>query len=188
MKLIIGLGNPGLKYQNTRHNLGQMIIKKFIDINYHQSLTLKKNLDSEILEIGQGSQKTIFAISTGFMNNSGNPVQKISQFYKINPSDIYIVHDDLDLETGDYRIQFDRGPAGHNGIKSIIENLKTQQFHRIRIGIGKFKSAIASSGGDPTNNIPTEDYVLEPFSKSELDIIDSITSKIFEEIKKIINL
>lgn len=187
MKLIFGLGNPDKKYQNTRHNLGQKIIKEYVETLRVTSLT-KKNLDAEIYELGQGSQKTIFAISTGFMNNSGTPAQKISQFYKINPSDIYIVHDDLDLEIGDYRIQFDRGPAGHNGIKSIIENLNTQKFHRIRIGIGKFKSAVASSGGDPTNNIPTEDYVLEPFSKSELDIIDSITSKIFEEIKKIINL
>ncbi len=187
MKLIFGLGNPDKKYQNTRHNLGQKIIKEYVETLRATSLT-KKNLDAEIYELGQGSQKTIFAISTGFMNDSGTPVQKISQYYKINPSDIYIVHDDLDLEIGDYRIQFDRGPAGHNGIKSIIENLNTQQFHRIRIGIGKFKSAVASSGGDPTNNIPTEDYVLEPFSKSELDIIDSITSKIFEEIKKIINL
>ena len=176
MKLIVGLGNPGLKYQNTRHNLGQMIIKKFIDINYHQSLTLKKNLDAEILEKGQGSQKTIFAISTGFMNDSGTPVQKISQYYKINPSDIYIVHDDLDLEIGDYRIQFDRGPAGHNGIKSIIENLGTQAFNRIRIGIGK-----------PINDIPVEDYVLQPFSKPESDIIKTLIPKIFEEISKIIN-
>ena len=189
MKLIFGLGNPDKKYQNTRHNLGQTIIKKFIDTNYHQSLTLKKSLDAEILEIktslpaktaklsaGQGSQKTIFAISTGFMNNSGTPVQKISQFYKINPSDIYIIHDDLDLELGDYRLQFDRGPAGHNGIKSVIENLNTQAFNRIRLGISK-----------PRINIPVEDYVLQSFSPEESVIMNSITPKIFEEIKNILN-
>ena len=175
MKLIFGLGNPDKKYQNTRHNLGQTIIKKFIDTNYHQSLTLKKNLDAEILETGQGSQKTIFAISTGFMNNSGTPVQKISQFYKINPSDIYIIHDDLDLEIGDYRIQFDRGPAGHNGIKSVIENLNTQAFNRIRLGISK-----------PKINIPVEDYVLQSFSPEESAIIESISPKIFEEISKLL--
>ena len=176
MKLIFGLGNPDKKYQNTRHNLGQTIIKKFIDTNYHQSLTLKKNLDAEILETGQGSQKTIFAISTGFMNHSGTPVQKISQFYKINPSDIYIIHDDLDLELVDYRLQFDRGPAGHNGIKSVIENLNTQAFNRIRLGISK-----------PKINIPVEDYVLQSFSPEESVIMNSITPKIFEEIKNILN-
>ena len=182
MKLIFGLGNPGKQYKNTRHNLGQKIVLQYVGAYCNTPLQPKKSLDAEIFDCrGEPScssnQRIIFAISTGFMNISGIPVQKISQFYKINPSDIYIIHDDLDLEVGDYRIQFDRGPAGHNGIKSIIENLNTQSFHRIRIGIGK-----------PINNIPVEDYVLQPFSKSELDIIDTTTQKIFEEIKKIINL
>ncbi len=174
MKLIFGLGNPEKQYQNNRHNLGQKIIKEFIDKNYSQNLSLKKNLNAEIFEIGESDNKIIFAISTGYMNNSGIPVQKISQFYKISPSDIYIIHDDLDLKVGDYKIQFNRGSAGHNGIKSIIEMLGTQQFHRIRIGIG-----------NPQNNIPVEDYVLQPFSKDESDIITLTTPKIFDEISKI---
>jgi PTH1 family peptidyl-tRNA hydrolase len=173
MKLIVGLGNPGKKYQNTRHNLGQKIIKEFVETN-NSSLQVKKSINAEIFKIGESSDKIIFAISTDYMNNSGTTVQKISQFYKINPLNIYIIHDDLDLEVGDYKIQFDRGSAGHNGIKSIIENLSTQQFNRIRIGIGK-----------PQNSIPVEDYVLQPFSKSESDIINSILPKIFEEISKI---
>ena len=183
MKLIFGLGNPRKTYQNTRHNLGQKIIKDFVAKKYNQNLNPKKNLDAEIFETRtglpagrQGSQKIIFAISTGYMNNSGIPVQKISQFYKIDSSDIYIVHDDLDLEVGDYRIQFDRSAAGHNGIKSIIENLNTQTFYRIRVGIAK-----------PKNNIPIEDYVLQSFTSEELSVLDSTTTKIFEEISKIIN-
>ena len=174
MKLIIGLGNPEKKYQDTRHNLGSSIIKEYIKTNYHNSLTIKKSLAAEIFETGQGSQKIIFAIPTEYMNNSGISVQKLAQFFKIDSNDIYILHDDLDLEVGDYRIQFDRGPAGHNGIKSIIEHLSTQAFNRIRIGISK-----------PQNNIPVEDYVLQLFSKEELDIINSITPKLFEEISKI---
>ncbi len=176
MKLIVGLGNPGKDYQNTRHNLGQKIIIEYVKANHNSLLHEKKSLQSKIIEIGRGTDKIIFAISTGYMNNSGFPVQKISQFYKISPSDVYIVHDDLDLPVGEYRIQFDRGPAGHNGIKSIIENLKTQKFHRIRLGIGK-----------PENNIPTEDYVLQPFSKPESDIIKVLIPKIFEEISHIIS-
>jgi PTH1 family peptidyl-tRNA hydrolase len=183
MKLIVGLGNPEKSYQNTRHNLGQKIVKEFVETFCKTSLRLKKNFAAELIEfnsrdaihgVSTKSDKIIFAISTNYMNNSGVTIQKIANFYKINPSDIYIIHDDLDLEVGDYKIQFDRGSAGHNGIKSIIENLGTQQFNRIRIGIGK-----------PINSIPVEDYVLKPFSKSELDIIDSIIPKIFEEIKKI---
>lgn len=174
MKLIIGLGNPDKKYQNTRHNLGQKIVKEYVETFYKTSLTNKSNLSSQIYEIGQGSDKTIFAIPTEYMNNSGITVQKIAQFYKISPLNINIIHDDLDLPVGDYKIQFDRGPAGHNGIKSIIENLGTQQFHRIRIGIGKSQ-----------NNIPFEDYVLQPFSSEEKDIINTLTPEIFEEIKNI---
>lgn len=175
MKLIVGLGNPDKKYQNTRHNLGQKIITDFVQAWRDTSFITKPNLSSQIFEIGQGSNKTIFAIPTEYMNNSGITVQKISQFYKISPLNIYVIHDDLDLPVGEYKIQFDRGPAGHNGIKSIIENLGTQQFNRVRIGIGKSQ-----------NNIPVEDYVLQPFSSEEKNIINTLTPEIFEEIKNIL--
>jgi PTH1 family peptidyl-tRNA hydrolase len=175
MKLFVGLGNPGKDYQNNRHNLGQKIIIDYVNLKYNSPLYEKKSLQSKLVEIGQGTNKIVFAISTDYMNNSGVSVQKVSQFYKVSPSNIYILHDDLDLEVGDYRTQFNRGPAGHNGIKSIIESLKTQQFHRIRIGIGK-----------PNNSISIEDYVLKPPTKEESDIIKNLTPKIFEEISKII--
>lgn len=175
MKLIIGLGNPDKKYQNTRHNLGQKIIYQYIKTLNDGELTVKPSLSAKILETGQGTNKIIFAITTDYMNNSGISVQKITNFYKIIPSDIVVIHDDLDLPVGDYRFQFNRGPAGHNGIKSIIEKLGTQQFNRIRIGIGK-----------PQNDIPIEDYVLQNFSQKESSIIDSITPNIFKEIKNIL--
>ena len=176
MKLIFGLGNPDKKYQNTRHNLGQKFIIQYLETQKNCRLKDNDRLFAKTCETGQGSTKTIFAVSTEYMNHSGITAQKISHFFKIDPSDIYIIHDDLDLEVGDYRTQFDRGPAGHNGIKSIIENLNTQAFNRIRIGIGK------------PNNIPVEDYVLQPFSSEESAIITSATPKFFEEISKIINL
>ena len=137
-------------------------------------MTNKANLLAQIYETGQGINKTIFAVSTGYMNNSGLTVQKIAQFYKISPNDIYIIHDDLDLPVGEYKIQFDRGPAGHNGIKSVIENLDTQQFNRVRIGISKSQ-----------NNIPIEDYVLLPFSTEEEKIINNIVPEINNYIKQL---
>lgn len=176
MKLIVGLGNTGINYQHTRHNLGQNIIIDYLKENYRSSLNEKKTFIAKIFEVGESRHKIVFATPTDYMNNSGIAVKKISQFYKINPKDIFIIHDDLDLPVGEYRVQFDRGPAGHNGIKSIIENLNTQQFHRLRIGIGK-----------PTSNIPIEEYVLQPFSKQESVIIKALVPKIFEEISKIIN-
>jgi len=175
MKLFVGLGNPGTKYQNTRHNLGQIIISEFIKQN---NLSLK-NQPKLLAQIADCKGKscacpTIFAISSDYMNNSGLTVQKISHYYKIKPEDIYIVHDDLDIEVGDYKIQFDRGAAGHNGIKSTIEQLGTQAFNRIRVGIGK-----------PKDSTPVENYVLQAFTPEELQKIKQVVPKIIQEIENI---
>jgi len=166
MKLFFGLGNPGTKYENTRHNLGQMVINKLIT-NYKLRITNSLKLKSKTVK----EKNNIFAISTDYMNLSGFSVQKVAAFYKISPENIYIIHDDLDLPVGEWKLQFDRGPAGHNGVISTIENLGTQAFWRIRVGIGH-----------PENNIPVEDYVLLPFSKEEKQKIDEVTDKIVEEI------
>jgi len=172
MKLFFGLGNPGKEYDNTRHNLGQMLIKKYVETHDRASLLNKSKLQSQLCEIN----KNIFAISTGYMNLSGASVQKVAAFYKITPENIYIIHDDLDLPVGEWKLQFDRGPAGHNGVISTIENLGTQAFWRIRIGIGK-----------PDNNIPIEDYVLKPFSKEEKVLIFQTIDKIIDNINLLIS-
>jgi len=177
MKLFFGLGNPGKQYQNTRHNLGQMIIDNFIKAQHAAPLRLKSKLKSNLTEI----DKNIFATSSDFMNLSGVSVQKVAAFYKISPENIYIIHDDLDLQVGEWRLQFDRGPAGHNGVKSVIENLGTQAFWRLRVGIGKPQSSVTSGEGDP------EKYVLKPFSKEEKVIISETIDKIIKEISNILN-
>lgn len=171
MKLFFGLGNPGKDYENTRHNLGQMVIRNFAKKNSF-SLSLKNKLQSEV---GESSQN-IFAVSTEYMNISGTSIQKVAAFYKISPENIYLVHDDLDLPVGEWKLQFDRGPAGHNGVKSTIENLGTQAFWRIRIGIGH-----------PSEFIPVEDYVLKPFSSDEKVLISQTIDKISEEINLLIS-
>ena len=170
MKLFFGLGNPGKQYQNTRHNLGQMIINNYVRAQRAAPLRLKSKLNSFITEI----DKNIFAISTGFMNESGIALQKVAAFYKIYPENIYLIHDDLDLPVGEWRLQFDRGPAGHNGVKSVIENLGTQAFWRLRIGIDK-----------PQFDTP-EEYVLKPFSKEEKMLISETLDKILTEIENLV--
>lgn len=172
MKLFFGLGNPGKEYENTRHNLGQMIIKKYVETHDRASLLNKSKLQSQLCEI----DKNIFAISTEYMNLSGASIQKVAAFYKITPDHIYLIHDDLDLPVGEWKLQFDRGPAGHNGVKSTIENLGTQAFWRIRIGIGH-----------PSEFIPVEDYVLKPFSADEKVLISQTIDKISEEINLLIS-
>ena len=170
MKLFFGLGNPGKQYQNTRHNLGQMIINNYLEAQRAEHIRIKSKLNSSLIEIN----KNIFAISTDYMNESGIAIQEVVAFYKISPKNIYLIHDDLDLPVGEWRLQFDRGPAGHNGVKSVIENLGTQAFWRIRVGIGKpeFDSA--------------EQYVLKPFSKEEKVIITETIDKILKEISNIL--
>jgi PTH1 family peptidyl-tRNA hydrolase len=167
MKIFYGLGNPDKIYQNTRHNIGHTIIEKFCLQN---NISFSKKFNGRVGEY----QKNYFLTSDEYMNNSGISAQKIFNFYKINLSDFYVIHDDLDLAVGDYRIQFDRGPAGHHGVESIIEHLGSQSFNSIRIGIGK-----------PQNNIPIEDFVLKPFLPEEKVIIDETIDKILKEISLI---
>lgn len=150
MKLIIGLGNPDQRYQNTRHNVGHQFIEHLKTIN---------------------PPETILATNNGFMNESGISVQKIVHFYKIVLDQVYIVHDDLDLPVGEWKLQFDRGAAGHHGIESVVQYLGTQAFNRIRIGIGH-----------PTDNTPVEDYVLRPFTPGELVLISQTIDKITEDL------
>lgn len=165
MKLFVGLGNPGTKYQSTRHNLGVNVI-----LNLFQDLQPKPKLSARIHKC----TNRIYATPTTYMNESGLAVKKLVNFYKIDLKDLYIIHDDLDLPVGDYKIQFDRGPAGHNGVTSIIDQLGSQAFWRIRIGIGH-----------PIDNVPVEDYVLMPFKPAEKKIISETIDKISTEIKNL---
>lgn len=170
MKLYFGLGNPDKKYQNTRHNLGQMVINEFVRADRCVRPVHFENfpkLKAKIFRDGDN----FYAISTDYMNLSGVTAHNILNYFKIDPKDLYVIHDDLDLGVGEWKAQFDRGPAGHNGVISIIENIGTQAFNRIRIGIGK-----------PTNNIPVEDYVLQSFSPQERDIIDNIIKEIINSL------
>jgi len=176
MRLIIGLGNPDKNYQNTRHNLGQIIIKQLaFDLN----IKFKNNpkLFSSLAQTtGQGSnEKNVLAYTQEYMNNSGVAIQAVTNYYKISLENVYVIHDDLDLRVGEYRFQFDRGPAGHNGVQSTIDHLGTQQFHRIRVGIGR-----------PIDQTSVEKYVLLPFSPEERAIIDTTIKKIVENLKDLL--
>ncbi|MFA6602925.1 MAG: aminoacyl-tRNA hydrolase [Candidatus Shapirobacteria bacterium] len=169
MKLIIGLGNPGAKYEHTRHNVGKNTVFELAK-RLNLSFSLKKSLGAYIAQIGQGSGATLLAYPDSYMNLSGFSIQKLVNFYKIPPANLYVIHDDLDLGVGEWKLQFNRGPAGHHGVESTIEQLGTQEFWRYRIGIGR----------NPT--IPVESYVLQPFSPTEKEIIYANIDKIISEL------
>lgn len=169
MKLIAGLGNPGLKHEKTRHNLGFMVIDSLFKdyATPKDSFHEEKKFQAEIAEIiwqpkkGK-SEKVILAKPLTFMNGSGDAVKLISSFYKINSEDIWVVHDEVDLPLGAMKIRFAGSSAGHKGIESIIEKLKTEKFWRFRMGIGLQK---AKTDGKKLKKI--DNFVLSGFMENE---------------------
>jgi PTH1 family peptidyl-tRNA hydrolase len=161
MKLIIGLGNPGAEYDGTRHNVGFAVIDK---IAREKNLTPKKSakLMSEIFEFKKGKEKIILAKPQTFMNESGKAVRALLDFYKISTTQLIVVHDDKDFLIGEACSQTNRGDAGHNGVKSIMEHVGTKDFTRIRVGTAPVEKKITN----------TSDFVLEKFTKEEKKIIN----------------
>ena len=180
MKLIVGLGNPGIKYEKTRHNLGFMVVEKFLKDFETEDKTEWENSEkfkSDLVRIewqpkhGQ-LEKVILAKPKTYMNNSGLAVSLISQYLNIPISDIWIIHDDIDLPLGSMKIRFGGASAGHHGVESIMEKLGTDKFWRFRLGIGEQKSKINPSTSlrarvksSKLRNV--EDYVLGNFLGSE---------------------
>lgn len=181
MKLIVGLGNPGEKYKKTRHNVGFMVVDALAK-KYELDWKLNKKFKAEI---AQGND-IIIAKPQTYMNLSGQTVQAILSYYKLLPkklgliqkkdSDLSevltIVHDDLDIEFGKYKKVENSRSAGHNGVQSIINHLKTKNFQRIRIGIRN----------EMLEKIPAEKFVLQKFNNEEIKSLNSIISEIINLI------
>ncbi|MBI4078773.1 MAG: aminoacyl-tRNA hydrolase [Candidatus Levybacteria bacterium] len=174
MKLIVGLGNPGEKYERTRHNMGFVVVDQFLK-NYEPVKDTvwedNKKLKSDIATIEWkpklgSSEKVILAKPKTFMNNSGMAVLLISQFYKIKPDDIWIVHDDIDLQLGSVRIRFGGSSGGHRGIASIMGELKTDKFWRFRLGISHPKNH-SETRNRKYYLRDVDDFVLSEFTGSE---------------------
>ena len=168
--VIVGLGNPGEKYAETRHNVGQEVLKA-LSLHFGGSFKKSKTL-SLCSEIQIQQKKVVLAIPQTFMNESGMSLQKLVHRYNVtNPENILIVHDELDLEPGTMKIKLGGGLAGHNGLKSIEQHLKTKGFGRLRIGIGK-----------PKNGIEVSDYVLQNFDEDEIASVEKISKDITDSI------
>lgn len=131
MKLIIGLGNPGEDYENTRHNIGFIFVNALAKHFGAPDFEANKKTLSEVAKV----KTLILAKPQTFMNKSGLAVLTLAKFYKVKPKDIWVIHDDIDILWGEFKTSFGRSSAGHKGVESIIKNLKTKDFWRIRIGI-----------------------------------------------------
>lgn len=163
MKLIVGLGNPGSKYDATRHNVGFMFLDYLAD-RYNLKFNSKANY--QIAETNIRGQKVLLLKPQTFMNLSGEAVNAVCKFYKIDNSDIIVIYDDLDMDFGKLRVKDNSSAGGHNGIKNIISHLHSQEFMRIKVGINnEFKKDVKS-------------FVLSKFSKAELNELTTLFYKI----------
>jgi len=135
IKLIVGLGNPGLRYHRSRHNVGFMVVEQFA--GDHELSFARKRFNTEIAEGNVGEHRVMIAKPQTFMNLSGEAVGKLFAFYKIAPHDLLVVYDDLDLPLGKMRMRPKGGAGGHHGMESIISCIGTSDFPRLRVGIGR---------------------------------------------------
>ncbi|MDD5084135.1 MAG: aminoacyl-tRNA hydrolase [Candidatus Moranbacteria bacterium] len=179
MKIIIGLGNPGKKYEKTRHNIGFMVLDELRKAWGFPGFLLNKKFDAEVSEGTVLGKKVLLVKPQTFMNLSGASVRKVLDFYKLSPAHVFVVQDELDLPLGKHKIATDSSAAGHNGIKNIIEHLRTQAFSRLRIGI-------ATKQQDASCLRSAHDFVLDAFTDEERETLQGSLSRYQEEVEKFI--
>ena len=165
MKVIVGLGNPGKKYDNTRHNIGFEALDYIAD---KEGISINTGKHKALIGTGyMGGEKVLLVKPQTFMNLSGESLRPIMDFYKLEPEDFIIIHDDIDLDVGRLRIRRKGSAGGHNGIESILVNLGQEDFPRVRVGISR-----------PPQGWTVVGYVLGNFSKEEQGIVVEILEKI----------
>jgi peptidyl-tRNA hydrolase, PTH1 family len=168
MKAVFGLGNPGKKFEQTRHNAGFMLVDKLAG---NIKLLKQKKFKALVCKV---KKDLLLVKPQTFMNRSGESVLAVKNFFKIKPEDILIVHDDLDFRLGEYKFSFSKSPKTHNGIASVEKKLKTDSFWRIRIGV--------ESRTEKT--IPGKDYVLKKMESKEKKLLDKTLEKIVKDLNQ----
>lgn len=164
MKVIVGLGNPGRRYANTRHNVGFWVIDCLSD--QWRIPVKKEKWKSEVGEGQINGENVLLVKPQTYMNRSGESVQEICRFFQLDLDHLLVIYDDLDLPVGRIRLRAKGSSGGHNGMKSIFAHLKTEKIKRIKIGIGH-----------PEGNADIADYVLSPFPKQELPFIEEAVER-----------
>ena len=175
---IIGLGNPGKKYSKSRHNIGFLLLEYFAK-KYNSSFLIKDKLKSYCSEFRINNSTYRLFLPNTFMNNSGDAVRAIVDWYKINLDQLFVIVDDKDLPLGKIRFRKKGGSGGHNGLKSIIEKLQTNNFNRIRIGIGSSQSI------ERTNSFNTISHVLGNISLEEQSILDRVYKRVIDSLEQL---
>ena len=177
MKVIVGLGNPGAQYRNTRHNIGFMtldvLVRHMGDFGQEGRFSLAKKLVSEIYK----DDEYLLIKPQTYMNASGQAVRAVLDYYQGVVEDasanLYVVHDDLDIELGQYKIRYGHGPRAHNGLLSLYQHLGTDIFHHVKVGV---------DSRDGSRSIAGSSYVLQPFLPEERKKADLVVEKVAREL------
>ena len=175
MKLLLGLGNPGKDYEATRHNVGAMVVAA---LAARLSVTLDRT-DKVLADIGRAGD-LILAKPTTFMNNSGQSASALLSWFKLEPVDLVVIHDDLDVPLGEVQIKFGGGTAGHNGVASVAYHLATPDFWRVRIGIGPQQPELISKRVADTSG-----FVLAPFHPDKRPVVDQVINLVCSHIESL---
>lgn len=183
MKYIVALGNPGEEYKNTRHNVGRIALEEFVKKNDFSDWVSDKKLKALLSQGKIGKEKAHLIEPETFMNKSGISLQPIITSKKKAES-LIVIHDDLDLPLGKFKISFNKSSGGHRGVESIIKAIKTEAFTRIRIGI----SSITASGKlkKPKGEKEVGDFILGEFKKSEMETLKKISKKVADALEMVI--
>jgi PTH1 family peptidyl-tRNA hydrolase len=175
VKLIVGLGNPGRSYARHRHNIGFRVVD---ELGSRHSIGVKKRKFDAIIGEGViGQAKVICAKPQLYMNRSGYSVGPLFGYFRCEPQDLIVIHDDIDLEVGRLKLAHGSGHGGHNGVRSIIEELGFTEFLRVRIGVGR-----------PPVEIDPADYVLQPFAKDEGEMVKDVVGRAVDAVEDLLSL
>lgn len=172
--VVIGLGNPGGQYSETRHNIGQDLVERFA-IEADAPLQDARKLKARVSSTRRDGKLWVFAVPTTFMNRSGDAVQAVTAFYKATPQNLIVCHDDLDVPLGQLRVKRGGGHAGHNGLRDIDRALATPEYLRVRLGIGR-----------PPGRMEASKFVLARFSADERPIVDAVYAGAIDAIDSVV--
>lgn len=164
MQLVVGLGNPGARYQATRHNIGFVVLEHLAG---RHGGVWREQFDGRSCDLRVGASRVLLLQPLTFMNRSGTSVRKAASFFKIPPEEVLVVHDEVDLPLADVRLKVGGGEAGHNGLRSVSQHLGTQGYARLRCGVGR---------PGPEFSGEVADYVLQAFAPAEAAAVDTLVS------------
>jgi len=174
--LIVGLGNPGPRYETTRHNIGQMVLDELADRRGERFREHKAG--ARVIEtwLRPGGEKLVLAKPNSYMNTSGTPVAALARFYSVDPEHIVVIHDELDIPYDSIRLKVGGGHGGHNGVRDVARALATPEFPRVRAGIGR-----------PPGRQDPADWVLSPFGSAERDTLPIFISDVADAVERLVD-